>query len=193
MKLRRLVVASKNPDKILEVEAVLRGLADDVDIVRGLDWPEVEETEPTLAGNALLKARAVHLATGLAAVADDTGLEVDSLNGAPGVFTARYSGPDATYASNVAKLLADLDGVADRTARFRTAVALVDEDGGELVVDGTLEGRITTERRGDGGFGYDPVFEVDGVTLAEMDAGQKNQISHRAQALHALAAALRRP
>lgn len=193
MKLRRLVVASKNPDKILEVEAVLRDLADDVDIVRGLDWPEVEETEPTLAGNALLKARAVHLATGLAAVADDTGLEVDSLNGAPGVFTARYSGPDATYASNVAKLLADLDGVADRTARFRTAVALVDEDGGELVVDGTLEGRITTERRGHGGFGYDPVFEVDGVTLAEMDAGQKNQISHRAQALHALAAALRQP
>ena len=116
MNLRRLVVASKNPDKIREVEAVLERLTGGVDIVRGLDWPEVEETEATLEGNALLKARAVWRATGVAAVADDTGLEVDALGGAPGVFTARYSGPDATYASNVAKLLADLEGVEERSA-----------------------------------------------------------------------------
>ncbi|MDJ0960954.1 MAG: RdgB/HAM1 family non-canonical purine NTP pyrophosphatase [Acidimicrobiia bacterium] len=191
MRLQRLVVASKNPDKIREVEAVLEGLAQHVEIVRGLDWPEVEETEPTLEGNALLKARAVKSATGIASVADDTGLEVDALAGAPGVFTARYSGPDATYASNVAKLLADLEGVDERTARFRTAVALVDDDGDEVVVEGVLEGVISTERRGAGGFGYDPIFEVDGVTLAEMDPAQKNQISHRARALQALAPALR--
>ncbi len=191
MKLRRLVVASKNPDKIGEVEAVLESIAADVEIVRGLAWPDIEETEPTLEGNALLKARAVRDATGVAAVADDTGLEVDALGGAPGVFTARYSGPDATYASNVAKLLADLDGVTDRAARFRTAVALVDDDGAEIVVEGVLDGRIATTRRGHGGFGYDPIFEVDGVTLAEMDATEKNQISHRARALHALAEALR--
>lgn len=191
MKIRRLVVASKNPDKIREVEAVLESLDDTIEIVRGLDWPEVEETEPTLEGNALLKARAVVRATGISAVADDTGLEVDALGGAPGVFTARYSGPDATYESNVAKLLADLAGVTDRTARFRTAVALVDDEGEPVIVEGVLEGVITAERRGAGGFGYDPIFEVDGVTLAEMDPRKKNRISHRARALQALAEALR--
>jgi len=186
VKIRRLVVASKNPDKIREVEAVLEGLDGTIEIVRGLDWPEVEETEPTLEGNALLKARAVVGATGIAAVADDTGLEVDALGGAPGVFTARYSGPDATYGSNVAKLLADLEGLTNRTARFRTAVALVADDGETLVVEGVLEGVIAAERRGAGGFGYDPIFEVEGVTLAEMDPGKKNRISHRARALQAL-------
>jgi XTP/dITP diphosphohydrolase len=188
---RRLVVASKNPDKIREVEAVLERLDAGVDIVRGLEWPEIEETEPTLEGNAVLKARRVWSATGIAAVADDTGLEVDALDGAPGVFTARYSGPDATYESNVAKLLADLDGVSDRSARFRTAVALVHDEGELLVVEGVLEGVIAAKRRGEGGFGYDPIFEVDGVTLAEMDPEAKNLISHRARALQALADALR--
>jgi XTP/dITP diphosphohydrolase len=191
MQLSRLVVASKNPDKIREVEAVLDGLGLGIHIERGLDWPEVDETEPTLVGNALLKARAVHAATGHAALADDTGLEVDALGGAPGVITARYAGADATYESNVAKLLRDLDGRMDRTARFRTAVALVDESGAEMAVEGVLEGAIAAERRGTGGFGYDPVFEVDGVTLAEMDPEEKNQISHRALALRALADALR--
>lgn len=190
MRVSRLVVASKNPDKIQEVEAVLAGLELGIVVVRGHEWPEVEETEPTLEGNALLKARAVHDATGLAALADDTGLEVDALNGAPGVMTARYSGADATYASNVAKLLRELDGVDDRTARFRTAVALVDEGGAELVVGGVLEGVIAPEQRGAAGFGYDPVFEVDGVTLAEMESRDKNQMSHRARALQALARAL---
>jgi XTP/dITP diphosphohydrolase len=190
MRLTHLVVASKNPDKIREVEAVLEGLDVGIHIERDADWPDVEETEPTLEGNALLKARAVHAATGYAALADDTGLEVDALGGDPGVITARYSGPDATYESNVAKLLRELGGIEHRRARFRTAVAVVDESGTELVVEGVLEGVIASERRGTGGFGYDPVFEVDGITLAEMDPAEKNQISHRARALQALAEAL---
>jgi XTP/dITP diphosphohydrolase len=188
-----LVVASQNPDKIREVEEVLDSLALPIEIVRGYEWPEVEETEDTLEGNALLKARVVAAYTGHAAVADDTGLEVRALGGAPGVFTARYAGPDASYADNVAKLLAELEGVEDRRARFRTAVALVDPSGGEVVVEGLLEGSVALEARGTGGFGYDPVFLVDGRTLAEIPPAEKNAISHRAVALRALAGALSDP
>lgn len=186
-----VVVASKNVDKIAEVEAVLGSLDPPVTVIPGHVWDDVEETEDTLAGNALLKARAVVAATGHAAVADDTGLEVDALDGAPGVTTARYAGMEATYAQNVDKMLRDLTGIEDRTARFRTAVALVMPTGEELVVEGVLEGVITTERRGDGGFGYDPIFEVDGRTLAEIPTDEKNQISHRALALLALGKKLR--
>ncbi len=185
MRIERLVVASKNPDKIAEVEAVLSGLNLVGEIVRGLDWPDVEETEPTLVGNALLKATAVAEATGLPALADDTGLEVDALGGAPGVHTARFAGPEATYADNVDRLLRELDGVTDRSARFRTAVALVDGSGA-ITAEGFVEGLITDERRGTGGFGYDPVFEVSGLTFSEM-GGEKHRISHRARALQALA------
>lgn len=188
--IERIVVASKNPDKIAEVEEVLAGLGLVQEIVQGLDWPDVDETEPTLVGNALLKAHAVRAATGLTAVADDTGLEVDALGGEPGVHTARYAGPDATYSDNVTKLLKEMEGVKRRTARFKTAVALVDESGRELTVEGVVEGEITAERRGDGGFGYDPVFSVGGRTFAEMGAEEKHRISHRALALRALAAAL---
>ncbi len=190
MRPTRLVVASKNPDKIAEIEAVLAMLPAPVEVLRGLTWPEVEETEATLSGNALLKARAVRHATGEAALADDTGLEVAALGGAPGVHTARYAGPAATYADNVAKLLEELGGVEDRRAEFRTAVALVSRDGDELVVEGSLSGRITDAPRGERGFGYDPVFEVDGRTLAEMSDLEKNRVSHRARALRALARAL---
>jgi XTP/dITP diphosphohydrolase len=186
-----VVVASKNVDKIDEVEAVLGSLDPPVTVIPGHVWDDVEETEDTLVGNALLKARAVVAATGHAAVADDTGLEVDALDGAPGVKTARYAGIDATYAQNVDKMLRDLAGVEDRTARFRTAVALVTPTGEELVVEGVLEGVITTQRRGDGGFGYDPIFEVDGRTLAEIPTEEKNQISHRALALLTLGEKLR--
>jgi XTP/dITP diphosphohydrolase len=188
--IQRLVVASKNPDKIAEVEEVLAGLGLVREIVRGLDWPDVAETEPTLVGNALLKAHAVQRATGLTAVADDTGLEVDALGGEPGVHTARYAGPDATYADNVTKLLEEMDGVKRRSARFKTAIALVDEHGKALTVEGVIAGEITTERRGAGGFGYDPVFSVGGRTFAEMASEEKHRISHRALALRALAAAL---
>ena len=185
MKIDRLVVASKNPDKIAEVEEVLQSLGLVGEIVRGLEWPDVEETEPTLEGNALLKARAVAGATGLAALADDTGLEVAALGGEPGVHTARFAGPNATYDQNVDRLLEELEGVADRRARFRTAVALVSADW-ELVAEGSVEGVIAGGRRGSGGFGYDPVFAVGGRTFAEMGE-EKNEISHRARALRALA------
>ena len=185
-----VVVASKNPDKIAEIEAVLASLEPPIVVIPGHVWEDVEETEDTLEGNALLKARAVVAATGHAAVADDTGLEVDALSGAPGVHTARYAGETATYADNVAKLLADLGDADRRTARFRAAVAVVTPAGEELVVEGVLEGQITLERRGDGGFGYDPIFDVDGRTLAEISSAEKNSISHRALALIALADAL---
>ena len=188
----RVVVASKNPDKIAEVEAVLAHLSPPIEVARGIDWPDVEETETTLAGNALLKARAVAAATSMVALADDTGLEVDALGGEPGVHAARYAGEGATYADNVDKLLRELGDRDDRTARFRTAIALVTPDGDELVVEGSLEGRISRSRRGDGGFGYDPVFDVDGRTLAEIGVDEKNRISHRARALRALAEALAR-
>jgi XTP/dITP diphosphohydrolase len=186
----RLVVASKNPDKIEEIEAVLMsvGLVDE--IARGLEWPDIEESGSSLEENALLKARAVVEAVGLPAVADDTGLEVAALGGLPGVRTGRFAGPDATYHDNVMLLLRELDGVTDRRARFRTAVALVWPDDAELVVEGTLDGVITETPRGSGGFGYDPVFEVEGQTLSEMGLEMKNTLSHRARALRALADAL---
>ena len=185
-----VVVASKNADKIAEIEAVLASLEPPITVIPGHSWLEVDETEDTLAGNALLKARAVVAATGHAAIADDTGLEVAALGGAPGVHTARYAGPEATYDDNVDKMLAEMRDTTDRLARFRTAVALVTPAGDELVVEGVLDGAIATSRRGSGGFGYDPIFEVDGRTFAEMPSGEKNIISHRARALNALAQVL---
>ena len=167
----RAVVASKNADKIEEMETLLVGGQVIGEVVRGLDWPDVVEDAPTLEGNALLKARAVAAATGLPAIADDTGLEVDALDGAPGVHTARFSGPHATYRSNVAALLSALEGADDRTARFRTVVIAILEDGREVIAEGVLEGEITTSHRGSGGFGYDPVFAVGDKTLAEMTEG----------------------
>jgi XTP/dITP diphosphohydrolase len=183
----RLVVASKNRDKIGEIEAVLGELGLVGEIVRGLDWPDVDETGGTLEENALLKARAVMEAVGLPAAADDTGLEVAALGGAPGVETARYAGPDASYSDNVRRLLRELEGVEQRDARFRTVVALVMPDGEEVVAEGVLDGFIAAAPRGNGGFGYDPVFEVDGITLSEMGVEKKNTLSHRAKALQSLA------
>lgn len=186
----RVVVASKNPHKISEVEAVLEGMDRPWQIVRGLDWPDVDETELTLEGNAVLKAVAVSEATGLPALADDTGLEVDALDGRPGVFSARFAGPDATYDQNVDRLLSDLEGVDNRSARFRTAIAFVVPGSDPIVVEGVVKGTITDVRRGEGGFGYDPIFAVGDRTYAEMSDDEKNQMSHRARALQALAAAL---
>ena len=191
MRIERLVVATKNEDKLLEIEAVLLGLGLVREIATGLDWPDVEETEPTLEGNALLKARAVAEATGLPALADDTGLEVAALGGAPGVRSARFSGENATYAGNVQHLLTHLENVSDRTARFRTVMALVIPGQEEIVAEGVLDGRIIDIPRGESGFGYDPVFEIDERTLAELEAGEKNAISHRGRALRALAEKLR--
>lgn len=187
----RLVVASKNPDKVKEIEAVLGGFGVVGEVVRGLDWPDVDESGETLEENALLKARSVSEIVGLPTVADDTGLEVEALDGAPGVRSARFAGPGATYASNVERLLELMEGVSHRRARFRTVVALVMPDGSELVAEGALSGVIAEAPRGSAGFGYDPVFEVEGVTLSEMGAERKNSISHRALAITALAEALR--
>lgn len=180
------MVASKNPDKLSEITEILAetGLASE--IVRGLDWPDVEESGASLEENALLKARAVVDATGLPALADDTGLEVTALGGAPGVRTARFAGDGARYEDNVAKLIEVLDGQADRTARFRTVAALTFPDGVEIVAEGVLDGGIAARPRGERGFGYDPVFEVDGRTLAEMGVEEKNSLSHRARAIRAL-------
>jgi len=185
----RVVVATKNPDKRAEVLAVLTRLAPHLEIVEDADWPDVAETGATLRENALLKARAAAAATGLACIADDTGLEVDALDGAPGVHTARFAGPEAIYAGNRAALLKAMEGVTERAARFRTVVALVEGDT-EVTAEGTLEGTIATEERGSGGFGYDPLFEVEGRTLSEHGEESKNHFSHRAVAIANLIARL---
>jgi XTP/dITP diphosphohydrolase len=187
MDLSHVVIASKNPHKIAEIRHVLEETGLDFELVEDVDWPDVEETEPTLEGNALLKARAVRDHTGYAVIADDTGLEVDALGGAPGVVSARYAGDDATYEQNVARLLSEMEGVEQRSARFLTVIVLIDEAGEEVVVEGVMEGSITRERRGTNGFGYDPVFLVDDRTFAEMATREKNLVSHRAKALRALA------
>jgi XTP/dITP diphosphohydrolase len=193
----RLVVASANPDKVAEIAAIL-GTAGIVLDPRPDTVPDVVEDAATLEGNARLKAVAIANAVGEAAVADDTGLEVDALDGAPGVFSARFAGEDATYADNVAKLLADLERVgatdeASRRARFRTVALVRWPDANEVVVSGVVEGHIALAAQGAGGFGYDPVFVPDGVggrTFAEMSADEKHAVSHRGRAFRALAAAL---
>jgi XTP/dITP diphosphohydrolase len=193
----RLVLASTNPDKVAEIAAVLADVLE-VDLVpRPPEVPDVVEDGATLLDNARLKAVALVSATGLAAVADDTGLEVDALGGAPGVCSARYAGEDVTYADNVAKLLAELSALEDeggsRRARFRTVALVAFPDGREVWAEGAVEGSIADGSRGGGGFGYDPVFvpfDGDGRTFAEMSAAEKHGISHRGRAFRSLAAAL---
>jgi XTP/dITP diphosphohydrolase len=187
----RLVCASANPDKVAEIAAIL-GPAVEL-VPRPADVAEVVEDADTLEGNARLKARAIALATGQPALADDTGLEVAALGGEPGVYAARYSGPGATYADNRAKLLAELAGHADRRASFRTVVMVAWPDGSELAAEGVCEGTIADHERGERGFGYDPVFVPDdggGRTFAEMTDGEKNGLSHRARALRNLLSSL---
>ncbi|HLU53020.1 MAG TPA: RdgB/HAM1 family non-canonical purine NTP pyrophosphatase [Acidimicrobiia bacterium] len=179
----RLLIATKNTGKLQEMEAILRGMGLAEELVTGLDLPDVDEVGETLEENAILKARTAAEATGLPALADDTGLEVDHLGGAPGVHTARYAGPDATFDDNMDKLLRELEGVDDRSARFVTVVALAFPDGEYVTAEGVVAGRIAEQRRGETGFGYDPVFEIDGRTYAEMSAEEKNRFSHRARAL----------
>ena len=190
MQLTKVVVASKNQHKIIEILDVLASTGLEIELAQDAEWPDVDETEDTLEGNALLKAREVRAHTGYAVIADDTGLEVDVLGGQPGVISARYAGENATYDDNVAKLLEEMDGVANRAARFRTVMVLIDDLGEEIIVEGAMDGEITTERRGTNGFGYDPVFEVGERTFAEMTTSEKNEISHRARALRALAEVL---
>jgi XTP/dITP diphosphohydrolase len=192
-----LVLASANPDKVAEIAEVLSAALDVELVPRPASVPDVEEDGETLLDNARLKARALVAATGTAAVADDTGLEVDALGGAPGVISARYAGADVTYADNVAKLLRELEALPDRggerRARFRTVALAAFPDGTEVWTEGAVEGLILGEPRGTQGFGYDPVFaprDGDGRSFAEMDADEKHAISHRGRAFRALARSL---
>ena len=183
----KLLLATRNRDKVREIRSVLADL--DVELICAADvpdLPEVEEDADTLEGNAIKKALALHKITGLPTLADDTGLEVEALGGAPGVFSSRYAGPDATYADNVQKLLQAMRDVPEsrRQAQFRTVVAFA-HDGNVETVEGVCRGVITTEPRGSNNFGYDPVFYVPdlGKTMAEMTLEEKNRISHRGRAL----------
>jgi XTP/dITP diphosphohydrolase len=186
----RCVVATANPDKAAEIVSVLSVLGDVELLERPTDVGEVEETGDTLLENARLKALALCEAAGEAAVADDTGLEVDALGGAPGVWSARYAGEDASYGDNVAKLLRELGEADDRTARFSTVAYAAFPDGTEIYATGEVVGTITASARGEAGFGYDPIFapdEAGGRTFAQMSAEEKNQMSHRGRAFRALA------
>lgn len=190
--MREIVIASRNDGKIHEVRRILQGLP-----VRWLTWrdveawPEAEETGDTFRANALIKAEALAAATGAAALADDSGLEVDALGGAPGVRSARYGGEDGNAELNIRRLLRELAGVPEeeRTARFVCWVVLLFPAGGGCIdACGTCEGTITSAPRGRGGFGYDPVFVPRGgrLTFAEIPPEEKDAMSHRGRALQAL-------
>lgn len=192
----RVVLATANPHKVTEIRAILAAAGGPVDLVpRPDDVPEVVEDAGTLEGNARLKAVALAEATGLPALADDTGLEVDSLGGAPGVDSAYYGGGDHDARANVARVLEEMSRVrrASRTARFRTVALMRWPDGRELVATGTVEGTIADAPEGDGGFGYDPIFRPaggGGRTMAQLTPAEKDALSHRGRALRALAALL---
>lgn len=190
---RRIVLATRNEHKIVEVQRILSGL--DIEIVpveRSI--PDVPETGSSFAANALLKAHAVSAATGLPAIADDSGLCVDALNGMPGIFSARWAGQHGDDRANLELVLAQTADVPDarRGAQFVCAAAYVDPDGAEHVVEGVLEGRLAREPRGRHGFGYDPIFlpETWVLTTAELTPAEKDAVSHRGRAFRALAEVL---
>jgi XTP/dITP diphosphohydrolase len=185
---KEFVLATANPDKAREIREIL---GTQVALrPRPAELPDVDETGDTLIDNARLKARAIVDATGEPAIADDTGLEVDALGGAPGVYSARYAGKGASYRENVGKLLTELAGVPDRrSACFRTVAIALYPDGREVVAEGVVVGSISFEPRGDSGFGYDPVFVPDGGdgrTYAEMESDEKHSTSHRGAAFRML-------
>lgn len=192
-----LVLASGNQKKLDEMRAILEPLALKVVPQSDFQVPEAEETGLTFVENAILKARNAAAHTGLPAIADDSGLEVDALNGAPGIYSARFSGADASDAKNNALLIDMLGDLPDapRTARYQAVLVLMrhPDDPTPLICQGTWEGEILLAPRGNGGFGYDPHFLIPelGVTAAEMDPAEKNRVSHRGHALKALMDALR--
>ncbi|MGB3544578.1 MAG: RdgB/HAM1 family non-canonical purine NTP pyrophosphatase [Rubrivirga sp.] len=189
----RLVLATRNPGKVAELAARLADLEVELTTAAETGALEVDEDADTLRGNAEKKARALFQHTGLPSLADDTGLEVDALDGAPGVHSARFAGLDGDADANRHKLLADLEGASSRTARFRTVLAFADASGVQFF-DGVCQGVITREESGDAGFGYDSIFrptDGDGRTFAEMTGGEKNAISHRGRALDAFVSWLR--
>jgi len=186
----KIVLATHNHDKEIELQHSLRGLG--VEICSLSEYPDIgdiEETGTTLLENSLLKAHTVHDRTGLPAIADDTGLEVDALDGAPGVYSARFAGADATYEDNLNKLLFSMEEVSEerRSARFRTVISFVDGNQ-ELWTEGHIDGKIIDFPRGNAGFGYDPVFYIPQLekTFAELSTADKNKISHRGLALQKL-------
>ncbi len=190
--MKELVFATSNPHKASEVAELL---GDAFSVRSLLDigcTEEIPETSPTIAGNALQKARYVHEHYGLDCFAEDTGLEIDALNGAPGVLTARFAGPARDPEANMALVLRKLQGEADRSARFRTVVALI-IDGTEYTFEGIANGRIARQKTGSGGFGYDPIFIPEGYqhSFAEMPQEEKNRISHRGHAIRKLIEFLR--
>ena len=182
----KFIIATRNTHKLEEIRSILnfQGL----EICSALDFPDIPDTiedRDTLEGNAIKKAQELCDATGLMALADDSGLEVEALDGAPGVYSARYAGEPCSYSNNNAKLLHELSGKENRRARFRTVIALARPGEKPLTVEGICEGKIIEKLRGENGFGYDPLFVPDGFseTFAELPAETKNKISHRAQAL----------
>lgn len=186
--MREIVFATNNAHKMEEVAAMLGGEYRLVTLRECGITEEIPENEPTIEGNALQKARYVHERTGGDCFADDTGLEVDALNGAPGVHSARYATDGHDFEANMRLLLRNMEGKTDRRARFRTVIALI-LDGEEYLFEGIVEGRITEQPAGDHGFGYDPVFVPEGETetFAEMSAERKNAISHRGRAVRKFA------
>lgn len=184
----RYLLCTGNPGKLKELRDLLPGHIQLITLAEAGLPLELPETGDNLEANALQKARHAHSLSGLPCIADDSGLEVAALGGAPGVYSARYAGPAKDAAANMDKLLRELEGQADRSARFRTVIALVEAEG-EHLFEGEVKGRITTERRGGHGFGYDPVFlpAMSDLTFAELESWQKNAISHRGQAVWKLA------
>jgi XTP/dITP diphosphohydrolase len=190
--MKKIVLASGNKGKVREFNEMLGGLQFEVVPQGEFAVPEIEETGLSFVENAILKARNAAMHTGLPALADDSGLEVDALQGAPGIYSARYSGPESTDAKNVDKLLEALAHVpeAERTARFQCIIVYMrhPSDPTPIIAQGSWEGRIALARSGSGGFGYDPVFHVPelGRSVAELNADEKNSRSHRGQALRRL-------
>lgn len=197
--MKKIVLATANTHKVIEFQRILNELVSDLELVPASDFlgvPEVAETGATFAENALIKARAINDFTKLPALADDSGLVVDALNGAPGIFSARYAGLTATDAENVEKLLIEIKDISPDLlfARFECAIALVDSKQNlELVVEGQMLGLVIKEVRGENGFGYDPVFVPQGLvkTSAELSDQEKDQISHRGIALRKIAVLLK--
>ena len=195
--IERVVLATGNPGKLREIRALLEPLGVRVEAQSEHAVPEAEETGLTFVENAILKARNAARHTGLPAIADDSGLEVDALHGAPGIYSARYAGPDADDAGNNARLLEALEGVPAerRAARFRAVLVFLEhaEDPAPVIAEGVWPGRIVEQPTGANGFGYDPLFFVpsEGCTSAELPAETKNRLSHRGQALEKLVATLR--
>lgn len=197
--MKKIVLATANTHKVIEFQRILNELVSDLELVPASDFlgvPEVAETGATFAENALIKARAINDFTKLPALADDSGLVVDALNGAPGIFSARYAGLTATDAENVEKLLIEIKDISPDLlfARFECAIALVDSQQNlELVVEGQMPGQVIKEVRGENGFGYDPVFVPQGLTKtsAELSDEEKDQISHRGIALRKIAVLLK--